>query len=154
MFGKISTYLTAAILLAVFFYSSVSKIFYIQNFIDTIKTWKSVPEFFYPVLLIVIPLLELVGAVWLLVSVSRLAPRVYLASLLVLFTLAVLYENHVSGGVACGCFGARVKEQTNVLGLVVRNGILVFLALAHPSVLRILRRSECERANKESVLDH
>lgn len=135
MLSKYASLLTTIVLIVVFYYSGFSKIILSENFLDVLQSWSVIPKSIVPVLMFGIPFLELIGAIWLSLKSTDWRPRIYVAVLLLIFTTIVLIEHNLSGSVSCGCFGEKVKDNTNIVSLLIRNSLLLTAALVHPSIL-------------------
>lgn len=125
-----------------FLLAALHKLSALAHFRAILRDYQLLPGALIAPLAIVIPLLEtVIGACWLLLK--NPAP-VALVSMFVLglYTLAItvnLYRGRVHISCGCGVAGSDAGNQHLTAGLVVRNVVLIFLALA--GTLTVAERS-------------
>ena len=138
---KVIRNLATAVLVVVFFYAGTSKAMYFDEFSDAIEAWSIIPIATRPAVILLVSLCDLVAAIWLISKWNDSRPRIFIISLLVIYTSAVFIEFYASGDVSCGCFGQSINKNTNTWFLLARNIILAMLCLLHPSMYRKFGRS-------------
>ena len=114
----------------IFFGSAALKFSQPTEFRAAVESYRLVPEAMAAVLGWFIPVLELAGAIGLVVVATRGAAALLLLSLLAAFTGAIAL-NLARGrrDLDCGCFGPLLRQPLSGW-LVARNGLLALLVLA------------------------
>lgn len=94
--------------------AAVPKILDPAGFARAIAAYQVFPFWSWNVLAGIVPMIELVGALGLLLGWKRRAAAVLLSSLTVAFIALILVTIHSGLNVACGCFGA--SDEPNPVG--------------------------------------
>jgi uncharacterized membrane protein len=123
--------LTAALVLAAIFAATgIAKLWAIEAFAAVIENYRILPGALVPAVARILPLVELAGAIGLVLPTTRTLGAAVAAVLLVVFAAAIALNLHRGRrDIDCGCFIGLLRQKLS-WPLVARNLVLASMALA------------------------
>ncbi|MFP4446227.1 MAG: MauE/DoxX family redox-associated membrane protein [Desulfosudaceae bacterium] len=135
-FEKIGFVLARVIMGAVFLYASYDKILHPGAFAEAVYNYQILPEAAVNAVALVLPWIELVVGLCLVAGVWLPGGTLLAASLMAVFTAALVFNRIRGLDVHCGCFSTQTTHGPAGVGTVLRD--LGFLVLSVYLLLRVL----------------
>ncbi len=109
----------------IFFYASLGKILYNENFLIELNKYKLIPQYFLKFIGFSLPLIELAVGLMLIFSIFSRTSALILSSLLIVFILAITSALIRGINISCGCFIQRLIQEKNSFRLM--EGIYIII---------------------------
>lgn len=136
---------TSFVIAAFFLVSGTLKATDLVTFESVLRTWKTLPPWILPAIVVFVPMAELSIGSWMLAAKRDYRPKLMACFIILIFTVATLVEHRLSGQVSCGCFGLRDASATSNISVVLaRNGLIIILLMSD-IVLHRKTRWTCDK---------
>ncbi len=127
-------------IVSLFIISAITKFISLKEFIQLVTNFHVLPKPLINIVGILIPVLELVGAVFLLSDRTRIFGSFIVSFLLILFSYAVVQVLKTKRRISCGCYGRFIDAEVDAftMGKIVYFLILItFISLSETLELSV-----------------
>lgn len=117
------------ILGAIFIYASWDKILHPAEFAKSITNYQLLPQFAVNPLALLLPWIELIGGICLIIGWQKLGAVFIIGGLLIVFMAALAAAWYRGVDIGCGCFSTSQQATSDLLMDLLRDGVLMLMAI-------------------------